>query len=232
MEFPDALTACSTLEAVQLLFSAEIATYGFTVCACGAFLPTDKGPVPYFFFQDWPPDWIRLYQARNFVAIDYGVAEARRRIAPFTWSEVRAERVLSRDEQELWDTAVSWGWAEGFSVPIHGPGGYFALVTMGGNPGEIAQGLRSRLHLYSFMVHERCRTLTGLSPVAAPQARLTSRELECLRWVAAGKTDWEIATIMGLSQTTVKTHVDHGRRKLGARTRPQAVARLVLSGLS
>uniref|UniRef100_UPI0025DF53BB helix-turn-helix transcriptional regulator n=1 Tax=uncultured Phenylobacterium sp. TaxID=349273 RepID=UPI0025DF53BB len=59
--------------------------------------------------------------------------------------------------------------------------------------------------------------------------RLTARERDALSWVAEGKSDWEIAVILGLSETTVRFHVDNARRKLGAVNRAQAVARL-LSG--
>ena len=45
--------------------------------------------------------------------------------------------------------------------------------------------------------------------------------------VADGKTDWEISVILGVSEATARFHVDNGRRKLGAVTRAQAVARLV-----
>ena len=231
-EFADALAACETIEPVKKWFVGEIAKHGYNVCACGAFVPTDRGPETHFFFQHWPPAWLDLYVSRNFVAIDFSVAEARRRIAPFTWLEAKAERTLSRAEQELWNTAVQWGWTDGLSVPIHGPGGYFAIVAMGGTQQPMPPSLRNRLHIMAFLTHERCRALAGVAPVADPQAALTQRELECLRWVGAGKTDWEIATIIGLAPTTVKTHIDQGRKKLGARTRSQAVARLVLSGLS
>jgi DNA-binding CsgD family transcriptional regulator len=86
-------------------------------------------------------------------------------------------------------------------------------------------------HGLAFLTHERCRALSKIPVVAAPKATLSSRELECLRWVGAGKTDWEIGKIVSLSPTTVKSHVDQARKKLGASTRPQAVARLVFSGL-
>ena len=78
----------------------------------------------------------------------------------------------------------------------------------------------------------QCRSLQGLQSVANEQTKLTLRELECLRWVAAGKSDLQTAKIMGLSAVTVKGHVDKARQKLGARTRPQAVVRLILAGLS
>lgn len=231
-EFAAALEACATIDAVKALFKRRIAAHGYTASACGAFLPADKGPEPHFFFQDWPPDWLELYVNRNFVAADYGVAEARRRIAPFTWREAKAERTLSRAEQDIWDTVVEWGWTDGLSVPIHGPGGYFAIVTMAGKEQPMPPALRGKLQQLAFLTHERCRALTGLAPVTDPQATLTHRELECLRWVAAGKTDLQIARLLGVSQTTARTYIDQARRKLGARTRSQAVARLVLSGLS
>ena len=168
-EFAAALEACATIDAVKALFKRRIAAHGYTASACGAFLPADKGPEPHFFFQDWPPDWLELYVNRNFVAADYGVAEARRRIAPFTWREAKAERTLSRAEQDIWDTVVEWGWTDGLSVPIHGPGGYFAIVTMAGKEQPMPPALRGKLQQLAFLTHERCRALTGLAPVTDPQ---------------------------------------------------------------
>ncbi len=230
-DFSATLLACATVEDVRSCFKREISVHGFTASACGAFLPADKGPEPHFFFLDWPPQWLALYSQRNFVANDYMVAEGRRRISPFTWLEAYAERNLTDAEQEIWDTVVAWGWTDGFSVPIHGPGGYFALIAMAGTQQPMPPSLRNRLHMLAFLTHERCRALSKFPVFEDPKAALSSRELECLRWVGAGKTDWEIGKIMSLSPTTVKSYVDQARRKLGARTRPQAVARLVLSGL-
>jgi DNA-binding CsgD family transcriptional regulator len=230
-DFSEALQTCATVEDVRSYFKREISAYGYTASACGAFLPADKGPEPHFFFLDWPAEWLALYSERNFVANDYVVAEARRRIAPFTWLEAKAERVLSEAEREIWDSAARWGWTDGLSVPIHGPGGYFAAVVMAGKQRAMPSGLRNRLHLLAFLTHERCRALTRFPVFKNPNAALSSRELECMRWVGAGKTDWEIGKIMGLAPSTVKSHVDQARRKLGCKTRPQAVARLVFSGL-
>lgn len=231
-QFASQLDACLNIPDVGRTFMDAISPQGFTVCACGAFVPSASGPEPHFFFQNWPADWIALYASRNFVGVDFGVAEARRRIAPFTWAEAKAQRKLSRSERELWQEVEDWGWPDGYSVPIHGPGGYFGLVTMGGKVKIFTPELRMNLHIMAFLTHERCRSLNGVSAVAEPPAELSPRELECLRWVAAGKTDADIAAIIGLSATTVKSHVDGARRKLGATTRPQAVARLALSGLS
>jgi DNA-binding CsgD family transcriptional regulator len=61
-----------------------------------------------------------------------------------------------------------------------------------------------------------------LLSAAAP---LTAREREVLEWVAAGKTDRDIAAILGISPRTVHKHLQHAYAKLGVETRTAAVMR-------
>lgn len=53
--------------------------------------------------------------------------------------------------------------------------------------------------------------------------RLSPREWEVLRWVREGKSNGEIAALLGVSFFTVKTHLKNIFRKLGVRTRTEAV---------
>ena len=82
-----------------------------------------------------------------------------------------------------------------------------------------------------------CRLLNRLQPalanlyrVASMMARLprqrdmalTPREDEILRWVGAGKSDAQIAAILGLSTRTVQKHLENSYVKLGVENRTAA----------
>ncbi|PKA41438.1 LuxR C-terminal-related transcriptional regulator [Rhizobium sullae] len=58
-----------------------------------------------------------------------------------------------------------------------------------------------------------------------PPENLTRREIECLRWSAAGKSSDEIAIILDLSSHTVVGYLKGAMRKLDSVNRMQAVAR-------
>lgn len=57
-----------------------------------------------------------------------------------------------------------------------------------------------------------------------PDARLTPRETEVLSWLAKGKTNRDIADILGMSHRTVNKHLEHIFEKLGVETRSAATA--------
>ena len=56
------------------------------------------------------------------------------------------------------------------------------------------------------------------------KGKLTPREIEVLRWVANGKSAWEIGEILQITKRTVDEHVQTAVRKLGAVNRTHAVA--------
>jgi DNA-binding CsgD family transcriptional regulator len=55
-------------------------------------------------------------------------------------------------------------------------------------------------------------------------ASLSRRELEALAWIAQGKTNSELAAILGISLSTAKKHVEHILDKLGVETRTAAAS--------
>ena len=61
--------------------------------------------------------------------------------------------------------------------------------------------------------------------------RLTSRELQVLRLVAAGSTNKEIASALGVAVSTLERHVANLYTKIGARGRADAIAYALRHGL-
>lgn len=97
------------------------------------------------------------------------------------------------------------------------------LVTDGGGQQMVARSL-GRAGLDETML-----LLTRRDPAAAREDRigsaaLTPRETEVLSWVAKGKTNRDIAEILGMSPRTVNKHLEHVFEKLGVETRAAAAA--------
>lgn len=65
---------------------------------------------------------------------------------------------------------------------------------------------------------------------APPRGGITERERQILAWVQDGKSNHQIATVLGISPLTVKNHVQKILRKLGASNRAQAVSRAMALG--
>lgn len=60
---------------------------------------------------------------------------------------------------------------------------------------------------------------------------LTEREIECLYWIAEGKTSDEIAVILGISRNTINNYITSVMRKTATKTRSEAIAFAVRSNL-
>jgi predicted ATPase/DNA-binding CsgD family transcriptional regulator len=71
----------------------------------------------------------------------------------------------------------------------------------------------------------------AIAPVEPERARLSSRELDVLRLVAAGYSSREIADALFISPRTATTHVEHILAKLGVNSRSAAVAVAMREGL-
>lgn len=63
-------------------------------------------------------------------------------------------------------------------------------------------------------------------PHQTDRAKLSARQREVLEWVGTGKTNQDIATIMGVSAATVEKHLRIARSKLGVDTTAQAILKI------
>ena len=66
---------------------------------------------------------------------------------------------------------------------------------------------------------------------ARTQVAITGREMQVLRWLKEGHTNYEIAAILQISPHTVKNHVRKILFKLGAQSRAQATVKAIQLGV-
>ncbi len=114
------------------------------------------------------------------------------------------------------------------TTPVHVDAQTFGFVTwfycaQPDPPVAEWQGMLQRLQQAAT---EFLETLPGLMPAPAAEANfgLSQRQLECLRWAALGKTNDEIAELIGRSVETVRFHLKKSATKLNANNRIHAIA--------
>lgn len=112
-------------------------------------------------------------------------------------------------------------------VPVHLPFGQIAMAAFGVLPGDrtrIAVIFRKHADRLMLLTH---RIVSGYAQVRRRRrwypadCQLTAREVQCLRGVAAGNTDLQIADRIGCSHTTIRFHLTNAREKLDAVSRSQ-----------
>lgn len=228
------------LERMQTLSTAECANnfitlvheIGFAGTIAGAWAGVGRQRRYRFFFVDRPRPWFDFYERNDFVHDDPVVAESRRRISPFWHSEMSREVKLNRRQKELIDAFYAFGWKDVFAVPVHGPGSLQGLVTMITKADLTLTPVdRALLQVTARTVWERCRISEGFGVGSTDRPQLSAREVECLQWAAAGKSDNDIAGLLAIKPATAHFHIEEAKRRLGVRTRIEAVAVGILHGL-
>lgn len=124
-----------------------------------------------------------------------------------------------------WDAMSEARIADACCATSYGENGKIASLHLGFADRRTDEPNVAAIQMAGQVLTERLMSLC--EPPAEADVRLSDRERDSLALVAEGKTDWEISVILGVSEATARFHVDNGRRKLGAVTRAQAVARLI-----
>ncbi len=169
-------------------------------------------------------DWVEHYKAQRFVKVDPAVQVGLRRMVPVDWDEFDK---TSTDVQRLFGEAREFGLGRrGISLPIHGRGGDRALVSITSDAKDREwQTLRLEymrdFQILALHLHQAILRMEGISGV--DRRALSPRERECLQWTAEGKTCWECAVILGLSERTVRFYLETARHKLGAANTTHAI---------
>ena len=182
----------------------------------------------------FPVEWIIHYQENGYSSIDPAINLSFGTTLPINWENIprRGKRV-----KELFKDAQKFNiGTTGMTIPIYGPTGFAAMVTVTSDMEVNAWNLHARkiesflMHL-SYKVHKRCLELNGNRYQRVDNKSLSLMEVSCLRWIAEGKTMQQAAETMGLGERTVRMHLSSARNKLEAENTVQAVSMMIRGGL-
>lgn len=185
----------------------------------------------------YPEAWVAHYFEHDYISIDPIITHCHDHATPVVWDDAQQlERKIVDPHlqkiRQLFGEARDFGLAAGVSVPLHGPGVSWGLMSFASDilrSGDFVDMLAA-LHLTAHYVHESARRFVR-SRTPAQLPALTKRERECLSWAAEGKTSWEIGQLLNISERTSIFHLQNATHKLGVSGRQAAIARAVSLGL-
>ncbi len=177
--------------------------------------------------------WVDRYIEKGYDRVDPVVLGCFRRFQPVDWKELdwssRAARAFMAD-------AMNHGvGSQGYSVPIRGPNGQFALFTINDSRDD-AEWARytarnmSNVILVAHYINQKALEIERGSDLTKGQ-RLSPREIDALTMLAAGMNRAQAAEALAISEHTLRVYVEGARFKLGAANTTHAVARALTLGL-
>lgn len=123
-----------------------------------------------------------------------------------------------------WEALAEARIADALCATSYGARGVITSLHLGFGERRIDPDVARAAQLAGLMLTERLMDFSvGL---ANDLPALSSRERDCLAFMADGRRDKEIADRLEITEATVRFHIDNARRKLGAKNRAHAVARM------
>jgi len=178
-------------------------------------------------------DWVRRYIDNDYKSIDPVVLGAARRFHPIDWKTLDWSSLAAR---KLLREAIEAGIGnQGWSIPIWGPSGEFAMFTVNHTASDdewsafVRENAKNFL-LVSHLFHQQAKRIVN-NDVEPPSADLSPREREALTLLSLGHSRAEVAHTLNISENTLRAYIDSARHKLGAMNVTHAVALALARGV-
>jgi len=181
----------------------------------------------------YPPEWAQTYVDKDYLRVDPVVLGCFQRFHPVDWRKLdwtsRSARALAADAARF-----EIG-TQGYSIPIRGPNGQFALFTLSDHRNDadwdiFTQENQRNLILIAHYFNKSALLIErGRTPVATKS--LSPRETDALTFLAMGYGRSQVAEMLTISEHTLRAYIESARFKLGANNTTHAVARALSEGL-
>ena len=177
--------------------------------------------------------WVQHYIEKDYLRIDPVVIGCFQRFHPVDW---KALDWSSKAAIAFRGEAVAAGVGnQGYSVPIRGPRGQFALFSLSDTTDDASWATfteknRRDLILVAHSFNQKALELETRR-LPEPAKPLSGREIDALTFLAMGYSRGQVADMLSISEHTLRAYVESARFKLGAINTVHAVARAVSEGM-
>lgn len=178
-------------------------------------------------------EWVDRYLEKDYLRMDPVIFGCFQRFNPVDWKQLDWS---SKAARAFFKEAIEYGVGnQGYTIPVRGPNGQFALFTAGHNcPDDEWEGFVSR-NARDLMViaHEFNRAVLAFDtvPNTGPLTSLSPRELSAMTFLAKGFSRAQAAAELSISEHTLRVYIEAARHKLGALNTTHAVARALSNGI-
>ena len=181
--------------------------------------------------HNYPEEWAHWFDQQRLGPSDPVHRASQRTAAGFAWHDIARLVPVNAIDRGIIARAGNHGIGDGITIPAHIPGEAHGSCSFAARRGEIVpnDSLPFAQVVGSFAFEAARRLVEPVADTVRP--RLTERQRECVLWVARGKTDWEIATILGVRHVTVIEHLRNARQRYDAPTRVTLTVRALFDGL-
>lgn len=181
--------------------------------------------------HNYPEGWAEWFDQQQLGSTDPVHRASHLTSVGFAWSRLPDMIALTAKDIEVLAAARSIGIGDGFTVPAHVPGEIHGSCSFAIEAGKTLPGDHlPLLQLVGAFAFEAARRVRRVRDPWTPAPRLTDRQRECVVWAARGKTDWEIAKILGLSHETVIQHLKQARERYGVAKRTVLAVHALFDG--
>lgn len=202
---------------------------GFDYVCYGIRVAMPMAPPQVLILENYRKGWIQRYESKRYVEVDPTVAHAISSQAPLVWEDVEDTA------PEFWEDARGHDLRHGWAQSTLDGTGTTGLLT-------VARGSEQLRRTELDQKEQQLRWLAGLAHLALLHRlrgdlrvhqgkQLSAREIEVLKWAAAGKTVDETGDILSVSCDTVKFHLKNASRKLNCVNKTQAAVHAAMLGL-
>ena len=205
-----------------------ISNYGFERIFLGQLVnPASVQLKDIMYISNWPQELQERRQKQLAILHDPIARCALNTNRPFQWAE--AYEYGTRVGQHVVDMVHDYGIYDGWMFPMHAMDSITGGVSIGGKSPDVSPDDVRAIEIVAQSAYYQLQDMLGPFPYQKV-ASLSLRETECVQLAAAGKTNWEIASILGIQEDSIKKTLKRAYKKLDAANRAHAVAISIASG--